>query len=77
MLDELEWPSLEAHRDRSSLLLFHKIHSGAVSAVSYVYGVFCTCVIFQTKSKININQLGINIAIKLLLIELGVDLSFD
>ena len=30
MLDELEWPSLEAHRDRSSLLLFHKIHSGAV-----------------------------------------------
>ena len=31
MLDELEWPSLEAHRGRSSLLLFHKIHSGAVS----------------------------------------------
>ena len=31
MLDELEWPSLEAGRDRSSLLLFHKIHSGAVS----------------------------------------------
>ena len=31
MLDELEWPSLEARRDRSSLLLFHKIHSGAVS----------------------------------------------
>ena len=31
MLDELEWPSLEASRDRSSLLLFHKIHSGAVS----------------------------------------------
>ena len=29
--DELEWPSLEACRDRSSLLLFHKIHSGAVS----------------------------------------------
>ena len=27
MLDELEWPSLEARRDRSSLLLFHKIHS--------------------------------------------------
>ena len=27
----LEWPSLEARRDRSSLLLFHKIHSGAVS----------------------------------------------
>ena len=31
MLDELEWPSLEARRDRYSLLLFHKIHSGAVS----------------------------------------------
>ena len=29
MLDELEWPSLEACRDRSSQLLFHKIHSGA------------------------------------------------
>ena len=31
MLDELEWPSLEARRDRSSLLLFHKIHCGPVS----------------------------------------------
>ena len=31
MLDELEWPSLEASRDRSSLLLLHKIHCGAVS----------------------------------------------
>ena len=31
MLDELEWPSLEARRDRSSLLLFHKIHCGALS----------------------------------------------
>ena len=31
MLDELEWPSLEASRDQASLLLFHKIHSGAVS----------------------------------------------
>ena len=31
MLNELEWPSLEACRDRSSLLLFHKIHSGAAS----------------------------------------------
>ena len=30
MLDELEWPSLEARRDQSSLL-FHKIHCGAVS----------------------------------------------
>ena len=31
MLDELEWPSLEARRDRSSMLLFHKIHGGDVS----------------------------------------------
>ena len=31
MIDELEWPSLEAPRDQSSLLLFHKIHCGAVS----------------------------------------------
>ena len=31
MLDELGWPSLEARRDQSSLLLFHKIHCGAVS----------------------------------------------
>ena len=31
MLGELEWPSLEARRDRSSRLLFHKIHSDAVS----------------------------------------------
>ena len=30
MLDELEWPSLEARRDKSSLFLFHKIHCGAV-----------------------------------------------
>ena len=31
MLDELDWPSLEARRDQSSLLIFHKIHCGAVS----------------------------------------------
>ena len=31
MLDELKWPSLQARRDQSSLLLFHKIHCGAVS----------------------------------------------
>ena len=30
MLNEFELPSLEARRYRSSLLLFHKIHSGAV-----------------------------------------------
>ena len=31
ILDELEWPSPEARRDRPTLFLFHKIHSGAVS----------------------------------------------
>ena len=31
MLDELEWPSLEAHREQSSLTFFYKIHSGTVS----------------------------------------------
>ena len=31
MLDELEWPSLEARRDQSSLLLIHKIHCGAMT----------------------------------------------
>ena len=31
ILDELEWPSLEARSDQTSLLLFHKIHCGAVS----------------------------------------------
>ena len=31
MLDELEWPSLEARREQSHFLLFHKIHCGAMS----------------------------------------------
>ena len=31
MLDELEWPSLEARREQSSLTFFYKIHSGRVS----------------------------------------------
>ena len=31
MLDELEWPSLEALREQSSLTFFYKIHSGTVS----------------------------------------------
>ena len=34
MLDKLEGPSLEAHRDQSSLL-FHKIHGGAMSNTVY------------------------------------------
>ena len=33
----LEWPSLEARKDRPSLLLFHKIHCGAVSIVKDKY----------------------------------------
>ena len=31
LLDELEWPSLESRRERSSLTFFYKIHSGTVS----------------------------------------------
>ena len=31
MLGKLEWLSLEARRDQPSMLLFHKIHCGAVS----------------------------------------------
>ena len=31
MLDELEWPSLEASREQSSLIFFYKIHSSTVS----------------------------------------------
>ena len=31
MLDELEWPSLEARREQSSLTFFYKIHSGTLS----------------------------------------------
>ena len=31
MLDELQWPTLEAWVDQSSLLFFHKIHSGIMS----------------------------------------------
>ena len=31
MLDELEWPSLEARKEQSSLTFFYKIHSGTVS----------------------------------------------
>ena len=30
MLDDLEWPSLETHREQSSLTFFYKIHSGTV-----------------------------------------------
>ena len=31
VLDELEWPSLEIHREQCSLTFIYKIHSGTVS----------------------------------------------
>ena len=31
MLDELEWPTLEARREQSFLIFFYKIHSGTVA----------------------------------------------
>ena len=31
MLDEIDWPSLEGHRLKSSLTFFYKIHSGTMS----------------------------------------------
>ena len=34
MLDELQWPTLEARRDQSSLLFFHKIHCGIPGRVA-------------------------------------------
>ena len=37
MLDELEWASFEARMDQSSLLLYHKIHCGAMSIERQVY----------------------------------------
>ena len=37
MLDELQWPTLEARRDQSFLLFFHKIHSGIMSTVKDKY----------------------------------------
>ena len=39
MLDELEWPSLEARREQSSLTYFYKIHSGTVSLEKDEYQV--------------------------------------
>ena len=39
-----------------------------------VYGLFCTCIIFQTKSNLNIKQLWTEIAIKLLTDRIGGEL---
>ena len=47
ILDELEWPSLEAWRDQSSLLLFHKIHCGAVSIEKDKYMTPAQCSQFE------------------------------
>ena len=52
MLDELEWPSLEASTDRSSLLLFHKIRSGAVSIKKDKY-LTPACSLKSTRSSHN------------------------
>ena len=43
MLGELEWPSLEAQRNWSSLLLFHMIHCGDVSVEKDKYLTYCVC----------------------------------
>ena len=47
MLDELELSSLEARKDWSSLLLFHKIHSGAVSKKRQVRQLLVFFIIVQ------------------------------
>ena len=39
MLDELEWPSLEARREQSSLTFFYKIHSGTVFFLSFFLSI--------------------------------------
>ena len=45
MLDELEWPSMEARREQSSLAFFYKIHSGTVSLDKDSNGSFRPCVV--------------------------------
>ena len=39
-----------------------------------VHGLFYTCVMFQTKSKVNIKQLWTNIVIKLIIDRIGGEL---
>ena len=53
MLSELEWPSLEARREQSSLTFFYKIHSGVVSINKDRYLTPVTATTQTRASKIN------------------------
>ena len=56
MLSELEWPSLEARREQSSLTFFYKIHSGIVSINKDRYLTPATATTQTRASKINNTQ---------------------
>ena len=53
MLHELEWPSLEARREQSSLTFFYKIHSDIVSLNRNRYLTHVTCSTQTRASKLN------------------------
>ena len=42
MLDELEWPSVEARREQSLLVFFYKIHSGSVQCLLTKISIYLT-----------------------------------
>ena len=56
MLDELEWPSLEAYREKSSLTFFNKIHSDIVSLNQNRYLIPLTGSTQTRASKLNSTQ---------------------
>ena len=56
MLSDLEWPSLEARREQSSLTFFYKIHSSIVSIYKDRYLTPVTATIQTRASKINNTQ---------------------
>ena len=56
MLDELEWLSLEARREQSSLTIFNKIHSDTVSLNKDRYLTPVTSSTQTRASKLNSNQ---------------------
>ena len=56
MLSELEWPSLEARREQSSITFFNKIHSGIVSVNKDRYLTPATATTQTRASKINNTQ---------------------
>ena len=56
MLDELEWPSLEARRKQSSLAFFYKIHSDIVSLDKDKYLTPVTSSTQTRASKLNNSQ---------------------